>query len=42
MDPLDVVDEVTIGGGSLTLRARAPGIIPDGETPSTSHMIVTG
>ena len=27
MDPLDVVDEVTIGGGSLALRARAPGII---------------
>src|SRR3982074_2166927 len=27
MDPLDVVDEVTIGGGSPTLRARAPGII---------------
>ena len=27
MDPLDVVDEVTIGGRSLALRARAPGII---------------
>src|ERR1700682_5031842 len=27
MDPLDVVDEVTIGGGSPTRRARAPGII---------------
>src|SRR6202023_1095130 len=27
MDPLDVVDEVTIGGGSPALRARAPGII---------------
>src|ERR1700736_764491 len=27
MDPFDVVDEVTIGGGSSTLRARAPGII---------------
>src|ERR1700731_4340388 len=27
VDPLDVVDEVTIGGGSPALRARAPGII---------------
>src|SRR6266567_1091262 len=27
MDPLDVVDEVSIGGGSLALRARSPGII---------------
>ena len=27
MDPFDVVDEVTIGDGSPTLRARAPGII---------------
>src|ERR1700737_4026417 len=27
MDPLDVVNEVTIGGGSPALRARAPGII---------------
>src|ERR1700732_3137694 len=27
MDPLDVVDEVTIGGGSPALRTRAPGII---------------
>ena len=27
MDPLDVVDELTIGGGSWALRARPPGII---------------
>src|SRR5450432_2991337 len=27
MDPLDVVDELTIGGGSPALRARTPGII---------------
>src|SRR5213592_968679 len=27
MDPLDVVNEVTIGGGSPALRAGAPGII---------------
>src|SRR5258705_7703343 len=27
MDPFDVVDEVTIGGRSPALRARAPGII---------------
>src|SRR4030095_5845678 len=27
MDPLDVVDEVTIGGRSPALRARAPGIV---------------
>jgi hypothetical protein len=27
MDPFDVVDEVTIGGGSSALLARAPGII---------------
>ena len=27
MDPPDVVDEVTIGGRSSALRARAPGII---------------
>src|SRR6266851_35259 len=27
MDPLDVVQEVTISGGSPALRARAPGII---------------
>src|ERR1700736_4649267 len=33
MDPFDVVDEVTIGGGSSTLRARAPGIIPGRRDP---------
>src|ERR1700754_481319 len=27
VNPLDVVDELTIGGGSLTLWARPPGII---------------
>jgi len=27
MDPLDVVDELAIGGGSPALRARAPSII---------------
>src|SRR6266550_5038773 len=27
VDPLDVVDELTVGGGSRALRARAPGII---------------
>ena len=27
VNPLDVVDELTIGGGSLTLCARPPGII---------------
>ena len=27
MDPFDVVDELTIGGGSPALRARAPGVI---------------
>src|SRR6202007_1876584 len=27
MDPLDVVNEVTIGGGAPALRARTPGII---------------
>jgi hypothetical protein len=27
MDPLDVVHELTIGGGSPALRARAPGVI---------------
>src|SRR5258706_7752193 len=27
VDPFDVVDELTIGGGSPALRARAPGII---------------
>jgi hypothetical protein len=27
MDPFDVVDELTIGGGSPALRARALGVI---------------
>lgn len=27
VNPLDVVDEITIGGGSQALRARPPGII---------------
>jgi hypothetical protein len=27
VNPLDVVDELTIGGGSWALRARPPGII---------------
>src|SRR4029077_7383502 len=27
MDPLDVIDELTVGGRSRALRARAPGII---------------
>jgi hypothetical protein len=27
VNPLDVVDELTIGGGAWTLRARPPGII---------------
>jgi hypothetical protein len=27
VDPFDVVDEVTIGGGSPALRARAPGLV---------------
>lgn len=29
VNPLDVVDELPIGGGSLALRARPPGIIAD-------------
>src|SRR5260370_42188982 len=33
MDPLDVVSEVTIGGGSSALRARAPGIITGRRDP---------
>src|SRR3977135_1343372 len=33
MDPSDVFDEVTIGGGSPALRARAPGIITGGRGP---------
>jgi hypothetical protein len=33
MDPLDVVDEVTIGGGSAALRARPPGIIASRRDP---------
>src|ERR1700737_3621313 len=38
MDPLDVVNEVTIGGGSPALRARAPGIIAGrGDTEHTAH-----
>lgn len=32
----------TIGGGSLTLRARAPGIIAGRRDTDTPHMIVTG
>jgi len=27
VNPLDVVDELTVGGGSRALRARPPGII---------------
>src|SRR3979411_1595492 len=45
MDPLDVVDEVTIGGGSPTLRARAPGIIAgrrDTEHITHDHHRVIG
>src|SRR5580700_970437 len=33
MDPLDVVDELAIGGGSPALRARAPGIITGRRDP---------
>src|SRR5260370_24734072 len=33
VDPFDVVDELTIGGGSPALRARAPGIIADRRDP---------
>src|SRR5438067_12386433 len=33
VDPLDVVDEFTVGGGSLTLRPRAPGIIASRRDP---------
>src|SRR3984893_315652 len=33
MDPLDVVNEVTIGGGAPALRARAPGIIAGRRDP---------
>src|SRR5437879_12639713 len=33
MDPLDVVDEVTIGGGPPALRARAPSIIAGPRDP---------
>src|ERR1700738_3111741 len=33
MDPLDVVHEVTIGGGSPALRTRAPGIIAGRRDP---------
>jgi hypothetical protein len=44
MDPLDVVDEVTIDGRSLALRARAPSIIAgrrDGEhVAQDRHRIV--
>src|SRR3977135_117728 len=33
MDPLDVVDELAIGGGSRALRARAPGIVAGRRDP---------
>ena len=33
MNPLDVVDELTIGGRAAALRARAPGIIADRRDP---------
>src|ERR1700676_1093904 len=33
MNPLDVVNEVTIGGGAPALRARAPGIIAGRRDP---------
>ena len=33
VDPLDVVDELTVGGSSLTLRARPPGIISGRRDP---------
>lgn len=42
VDPFDVVDERTIGGGSPALRARAPGIVASRRDPSTSHISDTG
>jgi hypothetical protein len=33
VNPFDVVDEFTVGGGSLTLRPRAPGIIAGRRDP---------
>jgi hypothetical protein len=42
MNLLDVVEKLTVSGGSRTLRARTPGIIAGRRDPSTSHMIVTG
>jgi hypothetical protein len=33
VDPSDVLDEITIGGGSPALRARAPGIIAGRRYP---------
>jgi hypothetical protein len=42
VNPLDLVDELTIGGGSRALRARPPGIITSRRDAERVLLLIFG